>query len=432
MKMKDVPCTQRLEVLEHQALINPSELRVGHFVASMDIPWSDTHFPLQGVLVEKDQTRRWFEAHCQWLVIDLLRSEKDAQDFQAQNAPLRSRSTVTARPQIAEHSAPEHPVNVLRRSQVNSKTMKVALSAYVSLDRQARRLISAFSSRSNLDIKAVEDALKSLSETLEENLSAMVWLTRIKQQDNYTAEHCINVAVLSMGLAHALEWDKDRIRIAGVSGLLHDLGKMNLDLSVLNKPERLTAEEFEHIKTHTTVGYDLVREDKDVHPDVARAVLEHHERPDGLGYPDGRALDEISPLSMLVGVVDAYDAITSHRVYDAARSHHEALGILWQQRGSQFDQQMVETFIQFMGWVTPGTLVRLSNGKLAVVMQTRVGQRLTPVVRALAPVGEGYRAGELIDLAHYPAGEEGLRIARVLPDGAEGVDMKKLLRGLVI
>ena len=416
---------------DHQALIHPSELRIGQFVARMDIPWSETHFLLQGVLVDDSATRSWFEQHCKWVVVDLTRGETRIE-------PVGAASLARERPggdmaSLTEMPA-EHPINMMRRQQVNRSTMKAALGAYVSLDRQARRLIKAFSERGNLELKTVENVIDELSETLENNLSAVVWLTRMKQQDNYTAEHCINVAVLSMGLAHALEWDKEQVKVAGVSGLLHDLGKMNLDLEVLNKPGRLTAEEFEHIKTHTTAGFELVSEDPDVRPEVARAVLEHHERPDGFGYPYGRAHSDINPLSMLVGVVDAYDAITSHRIYDAARSHHEALGILWQQRGSQFDQGMVETFIQFMGWVTPGTLVRLSNGKMAVVMQTRIGQRLTPVVRQLVPAGTSYRIGETLDLANQKVaeGQSPIRIAKVLPDGAEGVDMRALLRGLVI
>lgn len=418
--------------LTHQQVLHPAELRIGHFVASMDKPWSETHFLLQGVLIEDHDTRVWFEQHCNWVVIDLTRSE----DFDAGFFPVAARAGKAGASPVGDRliTRPDHVSQVLRRAQVNTSTMKAALSTYVSIDQQARRLIKAFSSRGNLELKIVEDSLSELAETLEDNLSAMVWLTRIKQQDNYTAEHCINVAVLSMGLAYSLEWDKASIKTAGVAGLLHDLGKMNLDMKILNKPDRLTLEEFEHIKTHTSLGYELVCQDPDVSPEVARAVLEHHERPDGRGYPEGRTGDSISPLSSLVGVVDAYDAITSHRVYDAARSHHEALGILWQQRATQFDADTVETFIQFMGWVTPGTLVRLSTGKLAVVMQTRIGQRLTPLVRTLLQVGDAYRAGELLDLARQERaeGQAPVRIAKVLPDGAEGIDMKKLLRGLVI
>lgn len=138
-------------------------------------------------------------------------------------------------------------------------------------------------------------------------------------------------------------------------------------------------------------------------------------------------------MAALVAVVDAYDAITSHRVYDAARSHHEALSILWQQKGTQFSQTMVEAFIQFMGWVTPGTLVRLNNGETAVVLQAKFGQRLKPVVQLLVKTDEGdYSAAEVIDLAissvqtEATADSGSLYIKEVLPDGFEGIDLKSL------
>ena len=413
-------------VLEHQAMILPTELRIGHYVAQLDIPWSETRFPLQGIMVDSDKIKSWLTTHCNWVVIDLTKSATDV---------CVGHPGLAARQQQRIHawSQASHPTNILRKTEVNRKTLKAALGTYAVLDRQVRRLMSAFSERGNLHLNTVNEIVHDLSETLEENISAMVWLTKIKQQDNYTAEHCINVAILSMGLAHALEWEPKRIKLAGVSGLLHDLGKMKLDMGVLNKPSRLTPEEFAHIKTHTTLGHHMVSLDPDIEEHVAHAILEHHERPDGRGYPYGKAPHEVNPISQLVGVVDAYDAITSDRVYDAARSHHEALGILWKERDKQFDTDMVEVFIQFMGWVTPGTLVRLSDGTLAVVMQTRLGQRLNPVVRQLTTEGTTYKPGALLDLANQSDDAEAtLRIEKVLPDGAEGVDIRQLLRSVVV
>jgi HD-GYP domain-containing protein (c-di-GMP phosphodiesterase class II) len=205
---------------------------------------------------------------------------------------------------------------------------------------------------------------------------------------------------------------------------------MKLDQRVLNKPGRLTREEYEHVKRHPLFGYLMLRIDDNIHPAVAQAVLEHHERPDGSGYPHGRTQDSLQPLSALISVVDAYDAITSRRPYSSPRSHHEALGILWKQRHRQFDAGIVEALIQFLGWVTPGTLVRLSTGDHAIVLRASQRHRLWPVVRLLEHKDGDWRIGRRMDLAshndEYP--ERPMRVAEVLPDGALGLDLAGALR----
>lgn len=404
-----------------ELIIHPTDLSIGHFIIRLDIPWIDTPFPLQGVLVDSQKTKQWFIENCEWVVVDYSRSpNKERPD----STKLSDEAV-----RVARQSDPQHPVNVLRGSRLNPESVGAALKAYSLLDNQARRLIKSFADRGAIEIKAAEKVVSELSGYLERNLAAMVWLTRIKDRDDYTAQHSINCAILALGLAHALEWPQELIERAGLAALLHDLGNVNIDLDILNKPERLTSNEYQHIKTHTRIGYELLCEEHDVHNDVALAALEHHERPDGLGYPDGKRGDEINPISLLVSVVDVYDAVTSQRVYRPARSHHDALGILWRGRGRKFDRKMVETFIHFMGWVAPGTLVRLSNGELAVVEETNIVHGFFPIVRRLVPGALGYRAGPQLDLADMKdeEGKPRLRIEEVLPDGAQGVKVKSLL-----
>lgn len=418
---------------EYQARIHPSELLVGHFVARMDRDWNESPFLMQGVMIESPEDKAWFEQHCAWVVVDLNRS------LRKMLAPRRPPSISPGKPLTASLnvsaavSNAKHPINRLRRTQVSKPAMKAALRGYVGLDQQARRLIHTITRGGPLDVAAARSAVSALATTLDNNLSALVWLTRIKQQDNYTAQHCINVAILSMGLARALEWDETDVEHAGLAGLLHDLGKMRVDHDILNKPGRLTPEEFDHLKRHSQLGYDLLKTDQAVPADVALAVLEHHERPDGHGYPNGKRQGAYSAMASLVAVVDAYDAITSHRIYDAARSHHEALSILWQQRETQFEGIMVEAFIQFMGWVTPGTLVRMTDDSLAVVVQARMGKRLLPIVQILTPGDTGHQLGPRIDLAKLTPddNQSPLRISQVLPDGAEGVDLQRLSLGML-
>jgi len=411
------------EIFECECVVDPTEVQVGHFVSRLDRPWRESPFPLEGVLIVSEDTKSWFAEHCGWVVIDLLRSRNG----------YRPPSARTYRPHRHLHEPhnadPNAAVNMLRRARLTEKSVSEAVESHDLLYRQAAMLIDSIKKSGYLDAEQARLGLRKIAGSLESNIAAMVWLTRIKHADEQTAEHSVNIAILGMGLARSLEWEDKEVERAGLAGLLHDLGKLKLDQEILNKPGELTKEEMDHVRGHSRIGYELLRDDHQIHPDVARAVLEHHERPDGKGYPDGKFGDAILPMAALVGVVNAYDALTSNWPFRAAISHHEALGFLWRERNHQFDARMVEKLIQFLGWVTPGVLVRLSSGDFAVVLQASHEHRLWPVVRILRRENEHYVGAERVDLAHQsmPEGKPVLKIEKVLPDGVIEADLNAIL-----
>lgn len=399
--------------------IAPRELHLGHFVRGMDVPWSEAPFPLQGVLIDTPEKKRWFEENCDWVVIDFQRSPNQFRPMHY--SPARRESTD---PGSAE------AISILRRSPINQATLSRAIDGYQRLDQQADRLIDQIGKAESVDVQSAQTLVEGIASEMEEDIAALVWLTRIKQKDRYTAQHCVNVAILCMGLAVGLDWEAQRIKELGLAGLLHDLGKIQVNPKILQKPGRLTPEEYEEVKKHTVYGHDMLIEDGLVSTSIAEAVLHHHERPDGKGYPLGLTPKRTNPMAKIIGVVDAYDAITSRRPYDPARSHHQALGILWKCRGTQFDGKTVEALIAFMGWVTPGTLVRLSNGLIAVVLESPTQRGLRPHVGILAEEKGGWRLVRQIDLDadEFKTGANALRIQDVLPDGFGDIDMLKLSR----
>lgn len=406
-------------VWEYELKVAPSELKLGHFVRKMNIPWQETDFPLQGVLVDSLALKRWFQDHCDWVIVDLDRSFNKYR-------PERYRKSLENDGQALDSPA----IQILRRSPINQASLNRAIQEYLLLDQQAEKLIAQIERSGQLDVVSAISTVEGVAEAMEDNLAALVWLTRIKQKDRYTAQHCINVAILCMGLAVGLQWSKDDIRDVGLAGLLHDLGKVRVDSQILNKPGRLTDAEFDEVKKHSRHGFEMLLEDGLVSRHVANAVLCHHEQPDGKGYPEGLVGNAIPRLARVISVVDAYDAITSHRSYDPARSHHAALGILWKQRGTQFDAHTVESLIRFMGWITPGTLVSLSTGLLAVVLeaQSEQGQGLRPIVAVLTQDGGTWVLGHELDLDSNEARQATppVRIEEVLPDGHQGIDIRQL------
>jgi putative nucleotidyltransferase with HDIG domain len=404
-------------IWEYELKISPADLKLGHFVRQLSIPWEQTDFPLQGMLVDSFEKKRWLQDHCDWVVIDLDRSPNPYRPaVYARHTPAKANKRVG------------QSVDLLRRSGIDRTRLSSAVKTYHKLDQQAETLIKALSTESDIDTQKAREVIGEMAETLEENLAALVWLSRIKQRDRYTAQHCINVAILSMGLAASLGWGKREQEMTGLAGLLHDLGKMRVNLDILNKAGRLTEEEFEQVKRHTEFGYQMLKAEPAIPYEVAEAVLTHHERPDGNGYPRGLSGDGISPIARVISIIDAYDAITSHRVYDPARSHHQALGILWKNRGSQFDKAFVECLTGLMGWVTPGTLVQLSNDAIAVVMESPCTRGFLPLVRIVTNDNDGLRLGPELDLAGQRAAgvSDPLRISEVLPDSHAGIDMREL------
>ncbi len=408
-----------------EMIVHPADLEVGNFVVRLDIPWIDTPFPLQGVLVDSESTREWFEDHCEWVVIDFERSDTPPPPAK----PARSGGQEGEAQALRPSTDLRDPINALRGRRIDKDSVGVALRAYNLLDVQARQLIRGFANKGALEVKTAERVVAELAGYLQQNLAAMVWLTRIKERDDYTAQHSINCAILALGLAHALGWSPDQVERAGLAALLHDVGNVDIDTTILNKPDLLTEAEYKHVKTHAQRGYELLSDRRDVEEVVALAALEHHERIDGKGYPLGKRADGINEISRLVSIVDVYDAVTSQRSYRPARSHHDALGVLWRGRLHKFDRTMVETFIHFLGWVAPGTLVRLSNGDLAVVEETNIAQGFYPVVRMIVHGGAGYRPGRRLDLAELrdDDGNPLLHIEDVLPDGLPGLNVKAML-----
>ena len=424
--MDESPGIDRELLWENEVLIEPAHLQMGHFVSRMDRPWIGTPFPLEGVLLSRQPQLDWFRQHCDWLIVDLLRSENRFRPARGRLSGRLGRQSQWSRYLSDEEAS----INVLRRARLNQEIVTESFEMHELLQRQAELLVSGIMTTGHLDARQARLTLSSIADVLEKNIAAMVWLTRIKRADKYTAQHCVNVAILSMGLAQALEWQREQVELAGLAGMLHDLGKVKLNKTILNKPGRLSDEEYAYVKQHSRLGYHLLCGDSDVHPTVSQAVLEHHERPDGSGYPNGRDRSSLQPLSTMISVVDAYDAITSKRPYRQARSHHEALGILWKQRNKQFDAKMVEVLIQFLGWITPGTLVRLTTCQYAIVLRASHRHRLWPLVRLLERTDEGYRVSRRLDLFEHNDSnpEQAIRVAEVLPDNALEIGLHSVLQ----
>jgi len=273
------------------------------------------------------------------------------------------------------------------------------------------------------DPNASRGIVDSLAEAVAQNRTALLALTALKNYDNYTFTHMVNVSILTMGQARGLGIEGALLREFGLSALMHDIGKVKTPTEILNKPDKLDDREFEIMKRHTVDGAEILRRTPEMPALTPIVAFEHHLRLDGTGYPNGVVRGQLNLATMLCGVADVYDAMRSQRHYQEAFPTDRILAVLQRNDGTQFDQNLVRRFAQLVGIYPAGNLVRLSTGEIAVVLKTYAPDPYRPRVRVL-------RSADGTDLARpYEVnlweGEEGRAAVSVqapLDPTAYGID----------
>ena len=247
----------------------------------------------------------------------------------------------------------------------------------------AERLWDSASTEGKPDADAARGIVDSLAQAVAQNRTALLALTALKNYDNYTFTHMVNVSILTMGQARGLGMEGSALRQLGLAALLHDIGKVKTPAEILNKPEKLTDAEFEILKRHTVDGAEILRTTPDVPPLAPIVAFEHHLRADGTGYPTGVSRHTLNVATTLCGISDVYDAMRSQRVYQQAFPTDRILGVLQRNDGKQFDQNLVRRFVQLVGIYPAGNLVRLDTSEIAVVVKTYAPDPYRPRVKVL-------------------------------------------------
>jgi putative nucleotidyltransferase with HDIG domain len=245
------------------------------------------------------------------------------------------------------------------------------------------------------DATAARSMIDGLAQAVAQNRTALLALTTLKNYDNYTFTHMVNVSILTMGQARGLGIDGPLLREFGLAALMHDIGKVRTPLEILNKPDKLNEHEFVIMKRHVVDGAEILRMTPDV-PALAPVVaFEHHLRVDASGYPVGVTRTSLNIGTMLCSIADVYDAMRSQRHYQQAFPTDRILAVLKNNDGTQFDQHLVRRFVQLIGIYPSGNLVRLNTGEVAVVKKVYAPDPYRPQVRVVID-----RAGEPVDVPY--------------------------------
>lgn len=233
------------------------------------------------------------------------------------------------------------------------------------------------------DLKAARTIISSLSQLMTEDGASLLALTAVKKYDSYTFTHMVNVSVLTMALARALHLDAAMVADFGFAALMHDIGKVNTPLEILNKPDRLTPEEFEVMKRHVVDGAHILRRLSDVPPLAPLVAFEHHLRLDRTGYPEKVSPRTLNLCTMIVTVADVFDALRSHRPYRDSLASARVRELMSAERRRTFQPTLLKRFVALVGLYPVGHLVRLSTEEIGVVTHEHPQDPFRPQVKVV-------------------------------------------------
>ncbi|WP_058616268.1 HD-GYP domain-containing protein [Tepidimonas taiwanensis] len=372
--------------------IRVEDVRLGMFIHGFAGSWLDHPFWRNRFLLDDPQDLARIRASAVrevWIDVAQGADVEPLAPVVAQADTGSDVPTVEVTPTAQRDVAPTSQAEELKRA---ARLLQSARNAIVDMFQDARMGRA-------IDREVMRAVADDVADSVTRNGGALISLARLKTADDYTYLHSVAVCALIVALARQLGLSDAQARAAGFAGLLHDIGKADIPLEVLNKPGKLTDAEFAIVREHPRKGWERLRAagiDDETALDVC---LHHHERMDGKGYPDGLAGEQISLVARMGAVCDVYDAITSNRPYKAGWDPAESLKRMASWHG-HFDNRVFQAFVRSLGIYPVGSLVLLSNGRLAVVTEQSPSSLLKPIVKTVFSTRSGERVvPERIDLS---------------------------------
>ncbi len=391
--------------------INVEQLRVGMFIQKFCSTWDESPFWRTSLLLENLKDLHAIQAS------DVAEVWIDtAKGLDVERVALEE-STVAA---STQKNLPPAAITPRRASfddeMVRAKKICADGKTAVTTMFQEARMGNA------LNTEQAHTLVEEISSSVMRNPDALISLARLKNKDDYTYMHSVAVCALMIALARKMKLDDAQVRDAGLAGLLHDVGKMMVSQSILDKPGQLTDAEFVAVKEHPVAGHKILAESPNVSAAALDVCLHHHERFDGTGYPHRLAGENISLFARMGAVCDVYDAITSNRAYKAGWEPSESLRRMAEWKG-HFDPAVFQAFVKCIGIYPTGALVKLKSGRVGVVVEQSENSLLTPKVKIFFSIKSNtYISPELVDLAKLEGHDKIVSLEDAQKLGVRNVD----------
>ncbi|HTH95184.1 MAG TPA: HD-GYP domain-containing protein [Rhodocyclaceae bacterium] len=375
--------------------ISATELRVGMFIHELCGGWMDHPFWRSSFAVndarDMDRVR---ECGVTELWIDTERGI-DVLPTQPNSIISQEAAGAAVDRMLAQDLNAHAPVRQIRFDEEIRRAAGIC-------DRSKRAVLSMFQEArmgNAVNAEAAGDLVDEISSSVMRNPGALISLARLKSADDYTYMHSVAVCALMVALGRQLGQDEATVRELGLAGLLHDLGKAMMPPDVLNKPGKLTDDEFAIMRSHPGEGHRLLLEGKAVGQIPLDVCRHHHEKMDGSGYPDHLSGEQISLYARMGAVCDVYDAITSNRPYKAGWDPAESIRKMAEWSNGHFDQEVFHAFVRSIGIYPSGSMVMLESGRLGIIVE-QSSSLMQPVVRVFfSTKAQTYIKPELLDLS---------------------------------
>lgn len=396
-------------------------LALGMFVSRLDMPWIETPFPLEGVLVKSDADIENLQRACSHVWVDPQRGTSPDPRYFAFERPAQA---AEGSGELARLRSTRWTIQADLASELRS-----AEEAHASVESALEEVMRDIQEGKRLDIEKLKHGVEAMIDSILRNPAALIWLREMKQRDGYAYEHALGCAIWAASFGRHLGLERAELRVLALAGLVCDVGKTKLPKSLLTRTGTLAPVDVVQLRDHVRIGLEILAQCPGLPAGVEEIVATHHERHDGSGYPKGLAGQAIPVFGRILGIVDSYDAMTSIRPYAACRSPHDAVNELYRQRDRLYQTELVEQFIQSCGIYPIGTLVELSNGQVGVITEIHSLKRLLPrVMLLLAEDKRPLQRFREVDLSQLDQEnpKERLTIKAGLPNGAFGLDPVQL------
>lgn len=397
-------------------------LEIGMYVSELDIPWLQSSFKFQGFTVKTPKQLAKIREVCDYVYVDIDREQAysypslQRAGYFKERKPEKQKlkkffSSLFSKKSASESAGVHEPFTrewfVERQPPEKTATFEQeyanAETVHIGARHVIKEVMDEIASGKSVNVKLAKEVVAACVNSILRNPDALLLLTQMKDRDQYTAQHSMNVCLLAITFGRFLNLPYTQLNELGLCGMMHDMGKMKVPLQVLNKPGGLDTEETAVMHNHTIWGYVVLNECSGM-PKMAKEVaLSHHERYDGKGYPRKLRGKEIKPFAQIVALVDMYDAITSNRIYQNGRSHLDALNQMIEASPYHLEPCLVESFIKCVGIYPPGSLVLLNTGEIGVVTEVNSEFRLRPKIIILLDENKQPCEEKPLDLAEVRA-----------------------------
>ena len=398
------------EYIELKRSVNLLEL--GMFVSRLDRPWEETDFVYQGFQINTLDELHTLKEVCEYVYV---RAAKQQWHVEQDSQP-------------AAQEKQQERITYINKIPIDQELNHIR-SAYKDACSQTSSILDTIRLTGELNVQQVNQVVDDCVDSILRNDSALVWLTQIRNKDNYTAEHSLRVCIYAIALGRELGFRELELQNIGVCGLLHDVGKVRIPQELLIKQSNLNEKEIKIMQQHPAYGKKLLISKAGIYPGAVDVAYCHHERLDGSGYPRGITAERIPYYAKIISILESYDSMISDKPYSKGMTTLDACRHIYQCKNTLYDKTILGHFIHFIGIYAPGSLVEMNTGEVGIIIETNNEDGIKPKILLILGSDKQVKNKRIIDLkkGDITFTNTPYIIKKSLSSGAYGIKIEKYL-----